>query len=450
MLIGPTLLLRRVTDPSPWLHLRVGQWLLDGHRFGTPDPWAPFASHPYAPTQWLPSIVTAKAYGWFGTPILAWERAASITVLALLLLAWLSRMARPWVASVVSALAVYAAWPSLTERPQLVGFVLLVPVLAAWWSTSQDCRPRWWLVPLTWLAASSHGIWAMGGVVGVVVTAGLLISRRASPRELVRLGSLLAACATAAALTPIGPRLLLTPFEVGSQGRQFVGEWLPSSVRDPHVACALLMFVLTWLVWVRTGRRAPLTEVALLVLGVVLALGMQRTVAVAALVAAPLLASAAEMVLARRGPRFIPVLSRPLLALWAAATVLGLAIAGPVAVARDQTPRGVPTTLAPALRALPPATRILVNGDTSGWLLFAAPQLQPVFDLRIEVYSPQHVERYISAVAAKPGWQGFVADTGSTTALVKSDSPLAAALVEQLAWRESGTDAGLVLLEAPK
>ena len=448
--IGPTLLLRRVSDPSPWLHLRVGQWLLEGRRFGIPDPWAPFAAHPYVATQWLPSVATARAYEWFGTPVLMWERAAGITALFFLLVAWLTTMATPWVAGAVSALAVFAAWPSLTERPQLAGFVLLVPVLVAWWSTAQDCRPRWWLVPLTWLAASTHGIWATGGVVGVVVTASLLLGRRATRSELVRLVSLLAACAAAGALTPIGPRLLLTPFEVGSQGRQFVGEWLPSSVRDPHVACALLMLALAWLVWVLTCRKASVTEVALLVLGVVLALGMQRTVAVAALVAAPLLASATETVLARRHLRLLPTVSGRLLALWTSAAVLGLAIAIPVAAAHDEAPSGVPTSLAPALRALPPSTRILVNGDTSGWLLFTAPQLQPVFDIRIEVYSPQHVERYITAMAAEPGWRSFIEDTGSTTALVKTDSPLAAALVQQLSWRQAGTDAGLVLLEAPQ
>jgi hypothetical protein len=135
---------------------------------------------------------------------------------------------------------------------------------------------------------------------------------------------------------------------------------------------------------------------------------------------------------------------------WLTAAVVGVLVAVPVAAARDTEPAGVPTSLASDLRSLPPSTRILVNGDTSGWLLFSAPQLEPVFDLRIEAYAPHEVRRYISAVAANPGWQDYVADTGVTAALVPRRSPISAALEEQLGWARIGTDAGLVLLEAPR
>jgi hypothetical protein len=61
------LTIRAISDPSPWLHLKVGQFLLDGHRFGTPDPFAPFAGR-YEPTQWLPSIATAALYDTSASP----------------------------------------------------------------------------------------------------------------------------------------------------------------------------------------------------------------------------------------------------------------------------------------------------------------------------------------------------------------------------------------------
>src|SRR5674476_1346929 len=48
---------RPVSDPSPWLHLKIGAFLLNGGRFGVPDPWAPFASRVYVPTEWLPAIL---------------------------------------------------------------------------------------------------------------------------------------------------------------------------------------------------------------------------------------------------------------------------------------------------------------------------------------------------------------------------------------------------------
>lgn len=449
LVIGPSIAVRPVGDLSPWLHLRVGDWLLAGHRFGSPDPWAPFAAHAFIPTQWLPSMITAKAVDWWGMPAVAWERGVGIALMALLLVTWLSTLARLWVAVACAAAALFAAWPSLTERPQLAGFVLLVPVIAAWWSTAQDQRPRWWLVPLTWVAASSHGVWAVGGALGAVVTVALVLGRLVDRVQAARLVGLLLACAVAGALTPVGPRLLLTPFEVGSQGRQFVQEWLPSSVRSPHVAVVLVMLALAWVIWIRTGRRTALPEVCLFLFTIGLTLYMQRTVAIAAIVAAGLAAAAAEDLLSRRG-RMPPFAQRGATALWCLCALAGIGIAAPVSAARAQTPAHVPTELAVQIRGIPDGTRILVDGDTSGWLLYTAPELKPVFDVRIEVYAPEHVRRFIATMAAEPGWEKFISDTGAQTALVKQDSAISAALQEQLRWQAVGTDAGLVLLEAPR
>jgi hypothetical protein len=451
----PVLAVRPVSDPSPWLHLKVGAFLAGGGRFTLPDPWSPLAAHAYVPTQWLPSVVTAWLHPHLGTPLLAWERAAGIGVLALALLLWAGTLARPSVAAAVAAVAVFAAWPSLTERPQLAGFVLLVPVLAAWWGTAQDHRPRWWLVPLTWLAACVHGIWATGGAIGAVVALCVILSG-AGRRVALRLLALLAACAAAAALTPVGPRLLLTPFAVSGQGRQFVQEWMPSSVRSPHVLAALVLLAAAWLCWVALGRRMPGWHVVLVLLGCALALSMQRTVAVAAFVAVPLAATAVEALLrSREGaardavPAPVQRLGRTAL-VWVAATTLGLAVAAPVAAARAQTPVGVPLALAPRLTALPEGTRVLVDGDTSGWLLWTAPQLRPVYDLRVESYTAHQVEDFIGAMSADPGWDAYVRDRGVTVALVPSDSPVGAALVEQDRWTELGRDRGHVLLQAPR
>jgi hypothetical protein len=449
LLIAPALLLRPVSDPSPWLHLRVGDFLLGGHRFTSPDPWASFAAHTYQPTQWLPSVVTAKLYEWFGTPVLAWERVAGIAALFLLLLWWLGSLARRWIAVAVAALAMLGAWPTLTERPQLAGFLFLVPVLCAWWRTAHDHRPRWWLVPLTWLAACTHGVWATGGAVAALTTLALVLGRELSRREAARLCALLLACATAGAFTPLGPRLLLTPFQVSSQGRQFVLEWMPSSVRAPNVALTLLMIGLTWVLWIRVQRRPRLWELGWWLVAILLTLSMQRTVPIGAFMAAPLLASACDATLARQGSTLIR-LGRGTMVAWLTAAVVGALVAVPVAAARDTQPTGVPTSLTSDVRSLPPSTRVLVNGDTSGWLLFHAPQVEPVFDLRIEAYAPHEVRRYISAVAAEPGWRDYVADTGVTAALVLRTSPISAALQEQLGWTRIGTDAGLVLLEAPR
>jgi hypothetical protein len=178
---------------------------------------------------------------------------------------------------------------------------------------------------------------------------------------------------------------------------------------------------------------------------------MQRTVAVAGIVALPLVCSAGERILRRRqaGP-VDHALARPIpWRLWTAALLAGLALAAPVA-ARADGPQGVPTTLLPQLTALPDQARIVADGDTTGWLLFSAPQLDPVYDLRVESYAAGQVEDFIGALDAEPGWDAYLRDHDVTVALLRTKSPLLAALTEQWHWTEVGHDAGLVLLEAPR
>jgi hypothetical protein len=422
--------------------------LLAGGRFGLPDPWAPFASHAYIPTQWLPSVVTSFLFDRWGLPVVAWERAAGIGILTVAVLAWMSTRARIVVAVAVTAATMYAAWPGLTERPQLAGLVLLVPVLAAWLRTSEDLKPRWWLVPLTWVAASTHGLWATGSALGAAVVVALVLTRRATRAQTGRLAALVLACVAVAAVTPTGPRLLLTPLTVGAQGRQFVQEWFPSSIRSPHVLVALCMTAAVWLLWVRRERRPDLVELGLLAAAVLLVLTMQRTVPVGALVAAPLVARGVDDALRRRRPAWqgssVGGAGRRI---WVLATVVGIALAAPVAASRDGAPASVPTGLTHALRALPTGTHVLSDGDLSGWLLFTATQVKPVFDVRIESYPAPYIRRFINATLAKPGWSQFVSDTGATAALLPENSPLGAALSEQLRWTKVDTDRGVGLWE---
>ena len=83
---------------------------------------------------------------------------------------------------------------------------------------------------------------------------------------------------------------MLTPFTVGSNGRSFVDEWLPTSVRQPHVLVALAMVVAVVGLWIAREHRPRPWEGLLLVAALGLILSMQRTVPVGAFVLAPMLA----------------------------------------------------------------------------------------------------------------------------------------------------------------
>jgi hypothetical protein len=443
--LAPIALSRGIGDPSPWLHLRVGEYLRDGGRFGLPDPWSPFASHAYVPTQWLPSVAVSALADSFGLGAVVWARVVGIVALAAVIYRSLRHCAGVGVSMVVSAVVLMAAWPALTERPQLLGFVLLAPIVALWQASARDGLPHWSLVPLTWLLACTHGVWSLGVAVGAVsVIASSWARRGHRPMLGVWVASL-----CAAGLTPLGPKLLLTPFQAGSNGRKFVEEWFPSSARDPHVIAALGLAVVLVALWLYQQDRPSPWEVLLLLMALGLTLAMQRTVGVAAFILAPMVATTWSTVQPPQPPGEPHVSRTEQLGLLAAVLVAAL-VAIPLSVRAAQDPPAyVPTALTAPLEALPEGSRVMAEGDVTGWVVYVAPQLRLVFDLRIESYSAHHVESYIDAQAAKPGWQTFITKTGPTAALLLESSPLAGALQEESGWVVRGRDRGFVLLVAP-
>jgi hypothetical protein len=433
---------RPVSDPSPWLHLKIGAFLISGERFGLPDPWAPFSSKPYVPTEWLPDIVGQEIYQAFGLPGIAWMRYAGILGL-LTALAWAARRSADTTTALLAAfVALVGAYQGLTERPQLVGLVLLAIAVGAWWRTGLDLKPRWWLVPMTWLWASSHGLWSVGIAVGLVTITGLLLDHRLTRASATRLLAVPVLSVAAAGLTPIGPRLLLSPFNVGSSVSLFVDEWQPTSVHNPFAVVTLTMLGLVTLSWVRQGRTPGWWQIGLMLTGAAATLAMTRTIAVGAVIAAPLLAQ--EIQLYRERP--VAAITRRSRSMWAAFMLIALFAAAPLSAARAQSPAAVPDRLKPQLSLIPSGTVVLAEGDINGWLFWAEPQVRPVLDPRIEIYSSAHVRAFVSAMAAAPGWRQFVDKTGARYALVLTGSPIATALVERAGWSQIGQDAGFVLL----
>jgi len=437
--------IRAVSDPDAWWHLKAGAYLLARWRFDGPDPWVPFSSRPFVLTQWLPEVLAQKGYELFGLPAVAWLRCAAMLAL-ITALVWAARQAGDAVPAIIAALAgLIGTGGSLSERPQLVSFVLLAVTVGAWWKSAGDLKPRWWLVPMTFLWACSHGLWGVGVLLGLAVIAGLALDRRLDRHTAMRLLAVPALSVVAAALTPVGPRLLLTPFQVSTNVSQFVQEWQPTDPRNIFAAVTLAMIALTLIPWVRGTSPRPWWQLALAGSAVVLSLAMSRTVPVGSIIAVPLLASALQE---QRGHPATPLTRRSASAwigLVTAAAVVAVPIAGTVA----QRPSGWPEGLRPQLAALPAKTVVLNDFAAGGWLLWAEPQLTPVIDLRSEIYSAEYIRDYIRAEDVGQGWQRFLDRTSPRYALLRAGASLTAALREQLGWTSVGGDAGYVLLKAP-
>ena len=225
----------QIGDPDTFWHIRAGDYLLETWQFSGPDPWSPFTTKHLGPPR-----VAAGA----GAVIRQPRRRPDGGRLGLVRRgpsSWPSpstpragSQGRIVLSAIATVLALLGAAASLTPRPQLVSIALSAVVTAAWLSSARDGRARWWLVPLTWVWACSHGMWFVSPLVGGAVVLGLLSEPRPNGAATQARGR---RRSRACSWRPSRPRtpLLLAPLSVSGYTR-FVSEWDPPRLASPPVA----------------------------------------------------------------------------------------------------------------------------------------------------------------------------------------------------------------------
>jgi hypothetical protein len=434
---------RPIGDPDTWWHLRLGDDIWRTWNLTNPAPWTRFATQHWVTTQWLPEVVASRFEHFFGLPGVVWLVCAGFVSITAVLYLVCRREADVLAAAIATGIGLLGMSATMTPRPQLVSFILLLIVTSAWLRTAKDLRPRWWLIPVSWLWACSHGMWFSGIVVGAVVAIGLILDRRTRGRMTLKMLAIPVSSLLVAAMTPVGPQLLLSPFEVGGI-TQYITEWAPPSIHDFSPAATAVMIAVVAITWAR-GREIAWTSIGVLLVATCWALLSARTVTLGAAMTAPLMAAAMQSLLHRPTPR----MSRLELAALTSGVVACLAVVALLLPGSVGTPANVPNALNTTLDRLPAHTVIFNDSVLGGWLLWRHPTLEPVIDGRAEAFPKSQFEGYITTSQVSAGWQAFLKTTNSTYALVAQDSPLATALDERLHWRSLGKDDGYVLLAAP-
>ena len=292
---------RPIGDPDTWWHLRLGDDLWRSWNFTDPAPWTRFATEPWVTTQWLPEVIASRVEHVFGLPGVVWLLCAGLVLLAAVLYLTCRGEADVLAATVATLVAFLGMSATLTPRPQLVSFILLLVVTSAWLRTTRDLRPRWWLIPLSWLWACSHGMWFSGIAVGAVVVVGLILDHRIRGVIALRLLAIPVSSLILASMTPAGPRLLASPFAVAGV-TEFITEWASPSIHDLSAAATAGMIAVVALTWAR-GRQVAWTQIGLLLLATCWAMLSARTVTLAAAMVAPLMAAALQSLLPGDTPR---------------------------------------------------------------------------------------------------------------------------------------------------
>jgi hypothetical protein len=446
LIIVSVLFLRPIGDPDSWWHLRLGSALTMTWDFTDPPAWTRFATQPWVATQWLPEVAASWLEQRAGLAGLVWL----LIVVALALVASLYAVCRREGGALPALLATVLGFagvaPTMTPRPQVVTFVLLAVSLGAWLATARDLRPRWWLVPLSWLWACCHGFWFTGAAVGLVVVVGLWLDRRVRIAQALRLLAVPALSIAVAALTPVGPRLLLSPFAVGSI-TGFITEWQTPSIRDPAPAVTLFMIVVVVFTQARRRKRTSWVWVGLLFLAVVWALMSVRTVSLAAIVVAPLVAGSLAGLLPTRDEAPLGIQHHERILLVSSVAVCVIAAAALAAVLPAlRLPGAVPTQLDPMLDRLPAHSVVWNDFSLGGWIDWRHPSLEVVVDGRAEAFGAAYLEQYGRTMAADPGWDQRIQQSEAHVAVLPSDSALADALQHRLGWRAVARDGDVVLL----
>ncbi|MBC9822492.1 hypothetical protein [Terrabacter sp. MAHUQ-38] len=429
-----------VKDPDAFWHIVTGEHLQLTRQFVLEDPFGAATENTWILNQWLPELLMHWVHAAYGLPGVAWLLCLGSLLVGLAVLAVCRRGASPLVSALVLAVVFVAVSGSLSPRPQLVTFALTAATAGAWLLTRVDGRARWWLVPLTWLWACSHGMWFLGPVVGGVVTMGLVLEGRVSIREAGRLALVPILSVVAAALTPVGPTLFASPFQVGGV-TALISEWQPPGVHDLGLLAALLLVLVVVLDQARRPAK-EWTTVLLLLFALMMALSWARTVAVAAVILAPLAATAIQR-LTRQGPvegwtrrEFTGVVVAGIASLATAAGLVGAtaAHAGIGANGLDE-----------ALTRLPAGTVVCNDQVDGGWLMLEHPGLEPTMDTRVELYTVERIRAYLGFVAGAPGWQEYPVAVQCSHALLPREAAVVPKL-EAAGWQLVEEASGHVLL----
>jgi hypothetical protein len=438
-----------LNDPDDWWHLRLGNDLIAQRSLTAPDHWSSFATVSWAPTEAVPEVVSALVERGFGLPGLVWLYAlfAMLVVVTVYLTNRREGSAVP--AAVAATLTVLAGSGSLTSRPQLISFIALPIVLAAWLQTERDLKPRWWLVPMTWLWSMCHGFWFIGAGYGFVFLVAIVLSRRAELAQLVRLALVAVGSFAVVALNPSGLGVLEAPVAVHGLAK-YVVEWQRTDLTQPGPIGAAVMILATAVVWVVTRRGVTWGRVFVLLSAAFFLWYASRLVIVAGIVASPVLAGALETLVSGQGrsasrPREGVRREAGILGVWVVLSMVVLTFVVPHTADR---PDDVPVALDPVLDRLPSGTPVFNAYELGGWITWRHPGLEQYIDGLATPYSTHHADDYQRAEDLAPGWYQVVTDSRAPVALLEGDSALAHGL-EDRGWTRQGNSAGYVLLARP-
>jgi hypothetical protein len=464
---------RPSVDTDTWWHLRAGAWMVEHGQVLTHDAFSSTRlGQAWINHSWLsqiPMYLAWRSLGYAGLNLFT-----AILVTAAFWFVYQQCEGSVYLKAFCLILAAAASAVFWSARPQLASF-LLVSIFAYLLAEFRwRGRNRLWLLPLLMLLwVNLHGGYAIGFILLVVTLAGQVIDRFMNPsqagvlawRGVRALALAAAACVVVVPLNPYGFQLYLYPLRTVSIGvlQNFIQEWQSPNF---HVlgAQVFIWLLLATLAAIGLSRRRMLfTDLALLGAFTYLALLAGRNIAMAALIAAPILTrhTAAWLTdLHVDHPRLAALLDpTPSAGQWPILNwaLLGLALLAALLKTVDAS---LPTTNEKALaaylplraadvveRAHPPGP-MFNSYNWGGYLAWRLYPAYPVFvDGRTDLYDDALLTEYLDAAQGRPDYKSILAKYGVKLVLVEQDSLLADRLQADAGWRQLYRDERAVVFQ---
>lgn len=428
-----------LNDNSFFTHLATGRIILDRGSVPTADPYT-FTAQGEAWTvqSWLASVAYA------GVERLASDLGLRLLVLLVVLVAaaaiWrLTRQASSLIVRLLLMTATLLVANDLwRERPYMVGVIGLAVV---WMAFEGEVRPAL-LVPLMWLWGNTHGSFPLAIVLAMLLVGGAALDRRAAGQPIGlssterRSALALAVGTVAAAVGPIGPRLLLFPFKAVSRGEVFddIIEWQPPVYRSVSERGFLILVLVTMLLLAR-HRSWRLALAATVFAGA--ALYAQRNVVMATVVLVAVCARAApSMGSLRSSDR--PRIGRPVAAITG---VLLLLVCAATAATPVDGFGGYPVRALAWMGEGPTGAAVATEMQTGNLLEVLDGATGEVFiDDRVDMFPAAFFDDYLTLGRAQPGWDQVLGRYDIEMVVWSRTEPLSAVLVSSPAWSVVFTD----------
>ena len=448
-----------LADGDTGYHIRTGEIILRTWQVPSQDPYS-YHSPPLKWTahEWLSEIIMAVVFSTFGlTGVVLFFAFVLALTHWLLYRSLRSRSNDILLCALVTLIATASSSIHWLARPH--AFSLLFTVL--WCHTLDRFQNRnenslTYLPLLMLLWVNLHGGFIIGLILLIIYLGGNTFCAftdssaryEVHTRKLKKIFVTLIASLAVCLINPSGPEILWFPIRVSSD-RFLMDRVIEFLSPNFHGVLPFKYMLLATIGALALSRRSlSLIELTLVLLLSYMALYSARHVSLFALVVAPILLGSCESICNRLPGRILQSYKTRIRNLtttdgylkgylWPISSVLlivGLATAGTLQYRFSE--KKFPVAAVEFLKNQPIAGNMFNNDEFGDYLIFSAwPGYRVFMDGRSDMYGEKYGRPYFRVAQAQPGWKDVFEKYDITWVLFDTESPLAAALLEQRDWQ---------------